>query len=69
MKKGNSLTVVASKTKMDSQQMEWQTESDLSALMRAEEIKKDPARMERVKVLAKKQLEEAATIVGATSGA
>ncbi len=37
---------------------EWEIERDLDALVRAKAVEKDPARLAKVKVLAKKRLEE-----------
>jgi len=48
---------------------DWETEEDLRVLTRAAEIKKDPKRMARVKELAKKRLEEIASVAGAVDAA
>lgn len=48
---------------------EWEVEEDLRTLMRAAEIKKDQKRMARVKELAKKRLEEVASVAGAVDAA
>lgn len=42
---------------------EWRVESDMNTLIEAEKIKKDPARMAKVKVLARKRLEATATVL------
>lgn len=51
------------------QMNEWEIEDDLRTLQRAIEIKKDPERMKRVKELAKKRLEEMASLAGAADAA
>ena len=59
---GNSNMAAISMRKQEEQ---WRTESDLEALIRAEEIRKDPQRMKKVRALARKRLKqtEAATNV------
>ncbi len=42
---------------------EWRVESDMRTLIDAEEIRKDPKRMEKVKALARKRLEATATVL------
>lgn len=42
---------------------EWRVESDLNCLIEAEKIKKDPKRMEKVRVLARKRLENTASVL------
>lgn len=37
---------------------EWEVERDLDALVKAKAVEKDPARLAKVKALAKKRLEE-----------
>lgn len=41
---------------------DWQTESDLRTVLECEKIEKDPARMKKVRALAKKKLLEVASI-------
>lgn len=41
---------------------EWQVESDLNTLMRAEEIEKDPKRLAKAQALAKKRLMDLASV-------
>ena len=45
---------------------DWQAEEDLRCYMRVAEIKKDKARMARVRKLAQEKLEEAAKVAAAT---
>lgn len=54
-KKGNGIASI----KSDEQ---WQVESDMHTLMRAEEIRKDPKRMARVQAMAKEKLLELASV-------
>lgn len=42
---------------------EWRVEMDLNALIEAEKIRKDAKRMEKVKVLARKRLENTASVL------
>lgn len=44
---------------------DWQTESDLRALMEAEAIKKDPKRLVKAQALAKKKLLDLAAVASA----
>lgn len=48
---------------MRKQEEQWRTESDLDALIRAEEIRKDPKRLARVRKLAKEKLKNTAAVV------
>lgn len=43
---------------------EWQVEDDMRTLMRAKEIQADPKRMARVKAMARKKLEQVASVMG-----
>lgn len=42
---------------------DWRAESDLATLMEAEKIKKDAKRMESVRALARKRLEDVAKVL------
>lgn len=46
---------------------EWQVEDDMRTLMRAKEIQGDPKRMAKVKTLARKKLEQVASVMGDAS--
>lgn len=43
---------------------EWMVEDDMRTLMRAKEIQCDPKRMAKIKVLARKKLEQVASVMG-----
>lgn len=43
---------------------EWQVEDDMRTLMRAKEIQADPKRMAKVKAMARKKLEQVASVMG-----
>lgn len=45
---------------MRKQEEQWRTESDLECLIRAEEVRKDPERMRKVRALARKRLKQTA---------
>lgn len=42
---------------------EWRVEHDLNTLIEAEKIRKDPKRMDKVRVLARKRLESTASVL------
>lgn len=46
---------------------DWRIESDLSTLLEAEKIEKDPKRMSKVRALAKQKMLDVATIAAETS--
>lgn len=46
---------------------EWRVEDDMRMLMCAKEIQADPKRMEKVKQLARKKLENVASVLGDAS--
>lgn len=48
---------------MRKQEEQWRTESDLDALIRAEEIRKDPKRLAKVRKLAKERLKKTSEAV------
>jgi hypothetical protein len=50
---------------MRKQEERWRAESDMEALMRADEIRKDPKRLRAAQALAKEKLEQAAVVVAA----
>lgn len=52
---------------MDHEERDWQAEGDLDTLVRADEIKKDPSRMGRIKVVAERRAEIANKMVGSVS--
>lgn len=58
----NSRTLGAVKMEDD-----WQTEDDMRTLMRCREIEKDQKRMAKVRVLAKKRLEDMAGVIDETN--
>ena len=45
-------------TKTKCIEYDWETEADLDAVCRARAVEKDPKRLDKVKALAKKRLEE-----------
>jgi len=49
-------------------ELEWRTECDMRTLMEAEEIQKDPKRLQRAAAMAKDKLGELATLAGKADG-
>lgn len=47
-----------------SENEEWQVEDDMRTLMRAKEIQADPKRMAKIKIMARKKLEQVASVMG-----
>lgn len=62
IKKGTALKTTASK-EMD----KWEVESALSTLRRADEIRKNPSMMTKVKSLAQEQIKALGGVVGGTT--
>ena len=59
-KKSNRLTTI-------SPSEEWRVEDDMRILMQCKEIESDPKRMAKVRALAKKKLEQVASVMAETS--
>jgi len=52
------------KQEQEQEEIRWRTEEDMRTLLRADEIRKDPKRMERVRKMAKERLAEFEKIAG-----